>query len=448
MKTRGYFVKITVIAIIIVVVALPSLRVSTNQPTSNSYIHKMNEMQYSSSSQTIHTVTFSEKGLKQGVRWYVSVGESELNLMYPTLSSTTNIIDFNGYPGNYTMHCWADGNYVTSLMAPQQFTITGSSYTLNTTFYETFPVTVEVQGIPANFSWSYSLRGSPTIQYLFDQSATYYNGSKQVQYVVNGTYSLFAGEQLYYDLDIYSIVGNVTVNGEPINLNLSFNRFNLSATGLPENTSWGFYGSDAFQLANGSMYLPNGLYPGKEVNVTFYLPNGRVHLRPVAKGYYAKELDINITSRYTNATVNFLKEYPVTFNGKGANQFMQEWQINGIPYAFDGTPLINGVRYSQTYMIPNGTYNASVVFPFGSSTYVKINGTDYSVKIVPNPANQTVTVAGKPLSVNLTFTVIYTKYVSPMNKALVASIFVGGILGTLATLIGIVATVEYLKRRR
>lgn len=379
--------------------------------------------------------------------WQASILETDLNLQYPTLSSTTSSLTFNGYPGNYTVQYWAYGDYITSVMAQQQFTITDSDYSINITFYETFPVTVEAHNIPANFSWGFNLEGNPTNQYLFGQPGTFVNGSKQVQDVVNGTYSLYAGEQVYYDLSIYSLVGNMTVNGAPLSLNLSFNTLNLTAVGLPENTSWGFYGSNSFMLSNGSMHLSHALYPGKAVNVTFHLPNGKLNLQPVAKGYYSNGVDLKILSPYTNATLVFRKEYPVTFNANGVSPFMQEWQVSGIPYTFEGSPPVIGPSFSLTYMIPNGTYNASISFPYGSTYWVKVNGTNYLAKMTPDPANMTITVAGKSQSVNLTFHIAYMEYAAPMQRSIEASLIVGGILGILGSLIGAVALADYLRKR-
>ncbi len=436
-------------AVLVAVVVSSAASIADNSLAGNGHL-KQAAAQQVYPPLTTYAVTFSESGLALGVKWYVSILETDLNLQYNTLSSTSDTILFSGYPGNYSVQYWTDGNYVTSVMAQKAFTINGSPSSMNVTFYQTFPVTVEASDIPSNVSWGVSLLGNLTNQYMFGRAASYQNGSQQVLNVVNGTYNCSAGEQVYSDLGIYSFTGDIRVDGAPTQLNLSFGRLNLSASGLPENTPWGFYGSNSLTLPNGSMQLSHGLYPGIAANVTLYMPYGPVHIQPVAKGYYTDGSDPEITAGTTNATVHFQKEYAVTFNARGVYPFLQgwQWQVNGFPYTFEGTPQVDGASSSLTYMVPNGTYNASITFPYGNSNYVSINGTTYLATVTSTPPNENITVSGGPQTINLTFHTSYAEYVSPEHRSLQAFIIVMGTLGALGAAIVTVAAVEYLKKRK
>lgn len=426
--------------------AVPHVPLESNAPSPHEQV-----VSTGAQGSSFYAVTFMETGLEPGVQWFVSVNTVDGNQELPPTaqSSTTDKIVFSGPPGRYAAQSWADGHYVSSWQLEGTFQIAGSPLSINISFDQAFPVTVTGNNIPPGHQWEFSLHLGNLYSYMFSNSQTYYNGSTETQYVTNGTYGISAGEQIYSDLNIYSLVGNVTVDGKPVNISMDFNRVNLTASGLPGNTSWGFYGSNSFQLPNGSMYLSDGLYPGIAANVTLFLPNGTVSFQPVAKGYYTKGANLEVSSGFNNVTVEFQKEYPVTFHTDDVlGLLMESWEVQGIPYTFDGHPYLGAFSSSLTYMLPNGTYNVTISFPYGNAYQDTVNGSSYTASISAHIEEGIVTVAGSSQSINVSFSVSYTKVVTPMDRSFEALLIISGTLAVIGALIGAVVLVEYLRRSR
>lgn len=394
------------------------------------------------------TVTFQETGLESGTTWSVDI-ESWDPVSYvfsESLSSNTNTITASLSPETYDVTFNAEGHYAPVNMGVMQIQVTNQSSTVYYPFQQQFPVTVNEIGIPINMSWGFTLNNVPS--FLLSELVSGSCSSSNTIYVVNGTYQITAG---LYDLgdngvNIFGNSQNVSVEGGPVSLTLSFYRVTLSERGLPNNVSWGFYPSSAIQLPNGTYYIPGGLYPGNASYVTLYLPDGSTFFQPVAKGFYSPGIWINVSNSGAAGIAVFQKEYPVTFQVSVPLPWYWQWWIEGIPYTFDGSPGIGEENATQTYMLPSGIYEITVL---GSGSYdTKINGTEYKVSLDFTLANRTLTVSGEPVNINVTVT---TRYVNTNSLSYQLYSFLAinwGSFLAISILIGLIATVFILGRNK
>lgn len=405
-----------------------------------SFVHVENSSQYSksnsvavtasTSASSLVTIGFLETGLLPGTQWSVSITNTTQNPATAhgiSLSSYSSTIYFNTGPGTYNAQFSASGPYLMS--TTYSFSVAVKSYTMIVPFTDLYNVQVTGKGLPANVSLGISLSGGFRQNYLnsYYQNGYTSMGNQTSRYAINGTYRVMVGETLSNGANLFGDVGNITVNNSAVNLVVDFHKLVLNETGLPENTSWGFAGQ-AMLLPNGSYFPPDRLYPGMNRSVTIYVPTGSTYLQPVAKGYYAPGLYANLTSGNASMEVHFQKEYPVTFVSNVQIMPMgNEWQINGVPYTFDGSPAKPSYGNALTFYLPNGTYHPTVSLPYFMSVE-QINGVQYSMNYTYNFSQSNITVNGQAITVNVTFNITKTLIVTSQDWALyfTGAIIVGG----------------------
>lgn len=404
-----------VIAVSLAVVSIMSLSLMLGISPASGQSHSYGtprEIPHSGPNET-YAIHLMETGLRKGVTWHVNltIFNGSESSSGPNYTSNTSEISFEVPPGNYSTLIWSEGPYV--LITQTGFYVTNESFTITVPFARLYPVSVADSNLPANVSLGMRLVTQDTNASfinsqlsLFPENAPYIPNNATTSYVANGTYTVFAGEVFGPSTELFVNTGNVTVNGKTVNINLASRtgEVNLTARNLPNNVSWGFPGSASV------------LSPGLKHNITLYLPQGNIHLQPVAKGYYSSGVNVSVKNgTVINASVAFVKEYAIVFIPHGLLSRGQVWKINGLPATFEGTPpyhpFLSGGN--STFLLPNGTYHYSISIQFMPGYYV-INGTVYYENMSVDPSSANLTVNGHSLSVNVTFT-LSKRFVRPTN---------------------------------
>lgn len=358
-------------------------------------------------------------------------------------STTTSAIEFSLPPGSYNAQFYAYGPYVLSFNG-YSFAVASKSYTLTVPFIEMFPVNVSAVGVPANMSLGISLSGNFRENYLNNNNGFGYftSGSNVSALAVNGTYKVMFGETLPNGAKLLGNAGNVTVNGTGANLNVVFHKVSLTASGLPDNTSWGFHG----QIYALNSYYPTGkLLPGIQRNITLYLPTGSTFLKPVARGYYNSGFYVNLSHSNASLVVTFHKEYRVIMDSNF--QVLPPgsyWGINGLPYTFDGSPSCYTSVPDLAFYEPNGTYrNLSVWGGPPNNTIFSINGTDYYVSFTSSISSRNITVNGQEQTIYVFFNVTRIPVVD--HEYIYGALSIAGIVGVAVAIAG---TARYVRKGR
>ncbi|MGP8109603.1 MAG: hypothetical protein ACLQD9_02705 [Thermoplasmata archaeon] len=277
-----------------------------------------------------------------------------------------------------------------------------------------YALTFTESGLPAGVSWSVQLShpGEPWL-WSFNNSTNSSVGFS----LPNDTYA-FGIQSVTTAGGIFVAtpsMGNVTVNGTAVTVNIVFaelNEFNLAfnETGLPTGASWC---ADVYNESTGWLFncstngtvgfsVPNGTYNFTIGNGT--TGNGSAYAPSPGTG--------NVSVNGTNVTVDVafapISFYTVTFGESGlpsgTNWSVLLWN-NSAGWPWNNTsegapsPLCGGITYwngssSSTigFTVPNGTYNFSIE-----------NVTNGSALYVPIPAMGSVTVNGTNVTVNVVF---------------------------------------------
>ena len=398
---------------------------NVKQPKTGTVLSAQTDQQY--------TIKLIEHGLPPGMLWYSYIGPA--NGSYYGGKAKTSIgstITYYEYAGSYSFSLGANGPYLAE-QGNIYVTITDYPVTVNITFVEQFNVSVNEKGLPQGFPWGFTLKDITNKSNNGGVSTPPFRETLS-EFVSNGTYSLNAGTYLDPVDSILGMVSNITVNGSPVNINLTFYRVNITREDLKNGTEWGIPYSYATGYPNGTTINYSGYHPGKNSSLILYLPNASYSIHPVALDYYSPTMNFVLNGKGLNLSEMFQRGYNVTFveEGKAATLGLP-WMVGGFPVIYDETPYAMTAFVAETFQVPNGTFdfNASV-----SGDYVTINKTLYEVQGTLENSNTTFAVQGNNTTIYLNFNL--TLYKQPGNSS-------GGILSNsalyyLLTLVAIVIT--------
>ncbi len=307
---------------------------------------------------TTCTVTFTSN-LPPGTMWSVTLNRS-------TQSGPSPSFQFSVPNGTYNYTASSAG-----YTAPGgQVVVSGLDVNVPVTFtVVTYTVTFTESGLPSGTRWWVNLTNGQS----FPSTST---SSSFPEPNSSYTYSLGSADTSYS-----APGGSFTVNGGPVSQSVTFSRVlykvSFSETGLPPATVWFVNLTNGQSFSSGTSSItfsePNGTYPYSvaTVNKEYSAPGGSF---TVAGGPASRSV--------TFSTVNF----PVTYTE------------SGLPVGTLWTVVLNnGQAFSST--------STTLAFsePNGSYVYrVSTANTAYH----PSPSSGTLTVAGAPISISVTFTLV------------------------------------------
>ncbi len=212
---------------------------------------------------TLHVfgVTFQEKGIPQGTRWYAILGNGSI-----AVSTTGSELSFYEPNGTYYVEIYARDYFANQ--SSGFLVVAGMNQSINLSFSKLFSLTFVENGLPSGDLWSVTVDGvtgysvSNSIQYL----AT--NGS--LSYTLNGA----GGYKPEIQTGQLIIIGQnrtVQANYLPFTYQVSF-----SESGLPPGTQWGIFilGQNVDTTSTSlTANVPNGTYGYTVTGATGYTPS-------------------------------------------------------------------------------------------------------------------------------------------------------------------------------
>jgi hypothetical protein len=226
-----------------------------------------------------------------------------------------------------------------------------------------YTITFLEQGLPSSTNWSVTWNGTTTWS---ETTTLVFTGP-------NGTYLYEIGQVVHWSTSPYS--GNVTVNGQDVTIFVNWTRpsytLTFTETGLPSGTEWSVtVDGKTYNLTSNSLALslPNGNYSYTIAKIPGWTTpsyTGRVTIDDAAQ---------TVTVPWTQVT------YPLTFEETGLPTG-QRWAVtvDGMTYDANSTSIVLSV--------PNATYSFRLeAVPGWITTHwtgsVTVDGASASVNVV------------------------------------------------------------------
>jgi YVTN family beta-propeller protein len=335
------------------------------------------------------SVTFSEQGLPSGVGWNVTMGAGASSVNQSsdgpnvTFGVDAGLQAYVGCPCGYSYPYSVASPVVGS--APQTFSGNVSNYsqgseneTVKLSFHTAgeYGVSFQETGLPPSVDWGVNLSGT---------FASASSGAAVAFGAVNGSYNFTIGTIEGYTSALPG--GSVTVNGSPVQVNISWVAVSLypitfNETGLPPRDNWSvsLVGTTESAIAGGSISFtePNGSYGFAVGSVT---------------GYRATpdSGSLTVSGSSSMATIAFVREpsYAVFFTESGLPGG-RAWSVN-LSGAVESETVQGGVPSNLTFSEQNGTFS----FQVGAVT-------GYTAQ----PSSGPLTVNGAASLIQITFTAL------------------------------------------
>ena len=331
---------------------------------------------------TSYDITFTETGLTAGTTWSITLGGS-------THTSTGTSVVFSETNGSYSFTVGTVTGYTPS---PSSGTVVvnGAAKTVTITYTVaapgTYSVTFMESGLASGASWSVTLN-------LTTMTST---GATIVFSEKNGSYSYTVGPVTGYTASPSS--GSVPVAGAAQSVTITFTAVTpgtypvtFTESGLPSGTSWTVTLASTPMSSTGptiTFTKSNGTYSYTVTNVSGYTVSPLSGMVPVMGA------PVSVSITFTSSSGLKGPGYPVTFHQTGLPS-TDLWTAYCV-YSGGSYPLAFGVTSAGPnieYAVPDGT--------FGWSVSPTIPG------YVAVPAFGTLTVAGLPVTISITFEKTY-----------------------------------------
>ncbi|MEM4066074.1 MAG: hypothetical protein QXV17_04340 [Candidatus Micrarchaeaceae archaeon] len=335
-----------------------------------------------------YSVTFTETGLPSGTKWYVNITSG------PSYSSTATTITLPEDNGTHSYTIATGDKIYDPSPYSGSFTINGAGASESITFNEiTYSVTFTETGLPSGTKWYVNTTGGNS----YSSTSTSLSFSAP-----NGTdsYTVATVNKIYYPTPSSS---SFTVNGSSLSETVSFSEITYSVTftetGLPSGTTWyvNLTGIGSYSSATSSLTFkdPNGTY-----DYTLSDNNNAYAPSPSSGSFTINGANLNVSVTFRPV------KYNVTF------------KETGLPTGASWFAILNGSKTisnktSISFLEFNGTYSYSVETP--------VNGS-YGTRYVTVAPSKNVTVNGKAVTVNITYSTQYYLLISisPSNGGTVS----------------------------
>ena len=319
---------------------------------------------------SLYSVTFASTGLFAGAYWQFSVngtGAHAATFQYQDVLGNPPAMTVTLPNGTYTVNASSSG-YGTLVF---QFRVNGTATTVNLTFTstETFQVSFEAVGLPANVTWAVVFDGKLTATGAQWINFTGYAPGDYTYYtqVLNSSYRTSPSS------GTVALSSNRTIRVQIRPYAPTFTVY-FTESGLAAGTTWNvIFDSINFSAATSTIAF-TGVAPGLYAYTVGGVANYTVS--PSGGGVTVTSSDVSLGVLYTPIT------YSVTFTETGlpANT---AWAV-----AFGGVIL--------------GTTGTSITFLVGPGTYTYFIGV--VVGYTPSASTGAVTVVSSPQTVPITFT--------------------------------------------
>ncbi|MEM0159836.1 MAG: hypothetical protein QW393_03715 [Candidatus Micrarchaeaceae archaeon] len=335
-----------------------------------------------------YSVTFTETGLPSGTKWYVNITSG------PSYSSTATTITLPEDNGTHSYTIATGDKIYDPSPYSGSFTINGAGASESITFNEiTYPVTFTETGLPSGTKWYVNITGGNS----YSSTSTSLSFSAP-----NGTdsYTVATVNKIYYPTPSSS---SFTVSGSSLSETVSFSEITYSVTftetGLPSGTTWyvNLTGIGSYSSATSSLTFkdPNGTY-----DYTLSDNNNAYAPSPSSGSFTINGANLGVSVTFRTV------KYNVTF------------KETGLPAGASWFAILNGSKTisnktSISFLEFNGTYSYAVETP--------VNGS-YGTRYVTVAPSKNVTVNGKAVTINITYSTQYYLLISisPSNGGTVS----------------------------
>ena len=320
-------------------------------------------------SQRYYNVTFNETGLPSGAVWYVNI--SGMASSGPVNKTSYSVYLTNG-TYSYTI-ATPDKTYE-PLPISSSVKVNGTSQTVNIKFTEvTYKVTFMETGLPSGIEWFVNLSNGMSFNST-TATISFYEPNGSYSYMVSTVTGFIA---------VTNASGTITINGSSMTVNVLFNEMfetTFTESGLPSGAVWyvnisGMPSSGPVNKTSYSVYLLNGTY-----SYTIATPDKTYEPLPISSSVKVNGTSQTVNIKFTEVT------YKVTFNETGLPSGTK-WILSS-----NVTGIADTTSSSYSFMLPNGTYNFSVISSLNT----------YSAQY----SEYTLTVSGSNVIENITFTAV------------------------------------------
>jgi YVTN family beta-propeller protein len=279
-----------------------------------------------------YTVSFSEKGLPEGVEWFVNLSNGY------SYNSTGSTISFTTTNNNYTYSIGISspdyrpvhryGNFIVN-NSPLLFSVqfTGVNFTI--TFKET--------GLPSGTAWYVNITGMPS-------SGPITSSSYSIS-LMNSSYTFTVSTENKTFSPTYT--SSFTVNGAPVSITVTFSKVlykvTFTETGLPAGSTW-------------SVVLNGATNTTTSSTISFMEPNGTysysVSTTNPAYGPSVSSSSITVSGSAKTVSLSFVPlTFTVTFTETGLPTGTT-WYVN-----LSNGKSLSSTNSTITVSLTNGTYN-------------------------------------------------------------------------------------------
>ena len=229
----------TIVAVTLVLILFSSgLMAATHSNTATKTGTNHSKATFKPSTATYYPIRLVEHGLPKYWYWYAEIGPAN-GTNYSSYSPTdAPTMTYYEPPGNYSLEVWANGYNYESQNLTYSANVVNSLVIVNISFIEQFNISVFEKGLPNGTSWEINMIANSQYSPSYGASTPPFRNNLSV-WVPNGTYELQVGQMRNYGLTPFHFTTNVKVNGSNLNYTVTFNRVNITETGLENNTSWG-----------------------------------------------------------------------------------------------------------------------------------------------------------------------------------------------------------------
>ena len=309
----------------------------------------------------MYKVTFTETNVPVGVSWSINLYTANNSTYYYSTSSPSMTAYLPNGTYYYTANYYYNNGYMSISVPSREFTVNGTSQTINVTFPVTYKVTFTETGLSSGTTWSVTLNGTT----LSSTTSTIgFTG------ITNGTflYTVSTSNKTY-EPSLYS--GSITVSGKDISKSVTFTKVKYTVTfrktGLSSGTTW-------------YVNLTNGMSSGPitSSSYSFSLTNGTYSYTPShINNYYVVNGTFIVNGVSQNISVNYLKYAHLSISVTPSSALIS---INGCNITLTNGNFSEYLMQGYYYItVTNSSYK-----PYTNLVYLSLNKTySYNISLTP-----------------------------------------------------------------
>ncbi len=326
-----------------------------------------------------YLLNFSETNLASGMGWGVTVYGANHTTVFSNTTLGTHISIY--LPTGKYDYSVSESPFATVLYQQDQSVYSSSSFSignyqlnLSVAFPRLVSVTFTESNLRTGIAWGlgvYSSASPTKFSEIFYNTSSVYDSVDL--YLINGTFHYSVEEAGAY---IYPSTSTFNVSGSQLSEVYHFPSLFLtsfSITGLKASTTWSL-------IVDESNYSVIYFNSSASSFMQAYLPNGSYNYSVTTTSHLSTSSSFSVSGTGLTVPVTITSTYSITFTETGLpSGTLWYLSVNGV-YSFSSNDTIQIVE-------PNGTYKYSII----SSSYTA------------SPSNGTLVIAGKAISITITF---------------------------------------------